>query len=467
MDRRRFLALGGAALAAASVGGDAAVFAQTPFSQRTPRRADELCDSYCVNTKFFYGSTVYGFTDEVVSLVRELGARIVRERLLPTGSTAASIQRRAMLELADTGTRWHATVGTLDQWPQAEVAHREIIDTLATSYAPEFGGDLTQLLHSLGGCNEVDGSGPTGTRDPGWAVHARHMQLNLWDTATSSTLTRDIPVAGPSTRSDVTAERIAELGDLSAWCDRFGNAHLYNRGRSPSRGIDEHLDLLEPCFTDAKLWIFSETGYNNSPQDNAARTVSEETSATYAIRGICDYFQRNAIYGRFELLDDPDPIDTTSQQTINTSADLEAHFGLVAMTEDDVAAATPDTWRKKPEFFATQRFLALLADPGPSFATHSLVMRINTLADDVQHLLLEKRDGRMYVVVWRDVDIATTFPDARALPVNAARVDVEFLDARPVAVYEPGLSAKPVFTTPRTTSVTLAVSGELTVVEVG
>jgi len=29
--------------------------------------------------------------------------------------------------------------------------------------------------------------------------------------------------------------------------------------------------------------------------------------AVYAIRGVCNFFRRDTVYGRFELLDDPDP----------------------------------------------------------------------------------------------------------------------------------------------------------------
>ena len=49
------------------------------------------------------------------------------------------------------------------------------------------------------------------------------------------------------------------------------------------------------------------TGYNNSPQDNLGRSIPEWALAVYAIRGVCNFFRRDTVYGRFELLDDPDP----------------------------------------------------------------------------------------------------------------------------------------------------------------
>ena len=117
-------------------------------------------------------------------------------------------------------------------------------------------------------------------------------------------LLRDVPIAGPSTRTDVSPERAAELGDLSAVGD-WGNAHLYPKGGNPARASTP-AGILSPVFPDVPLWIVTETGYNDSLTE-VGRTVPEEAAATYAVRGICDYFVRDAVYGRFELLDDPDP----------------------------------------------------------------------------------------------------------------------------------------------------------------
>ncbi len=424
-------------------------------------QADDLCEAYAINTKLFYAPEVYGNTDAVIALLDELGVRTVRERLATGSSPGALSQRDAMVRLAERGIRWHATVGGLADWPRAETATAEVMRVLTDHYAPLFGGDLSTLLHSLGGCNEVDGQD-----DPDWAAHARLMQTELWRQAKADPLIAPVPVLGPSTRTDVTAERAEMLGDLSAVSD-WGNAHLYNQGGSPSRLIDEQLAVLEPCFPDAARWFFTETGYSNSPQDDAGRTVGEEASATYAVRAIGDYYLRDSIYGRFELLDDPDPIDYTSQEAINDTADRQAHFGLVAMAEDSVAAATPDTWRKKPEFFATQRFLALMSDQGPSFQPDPMGIRIDGWGDDLRAVLVQKRGGRHYLLLWRDVDVATHFPDASAIAVDPSTVTVHLQPHRPVAVYSPRHSASPRTVQSSRGSIAVDVAGDLLVLEIG
>jgi len=470
VDRRKFLAGVGVGLASTVLParGGAVVGRQAgalPLVRAAS--ADSLCESYLVNTKIFFANSVYGHTDAVVELLRELGVRIVRERVTTGQSNGTRNQQYAMPLLAEAGTRWHGTVATVDEWSRPDDATREVIDMLVSYYRPRVGGDLSVLMHSFGGCNEVDGPMPDGQRDPDWAPHARTMQKALWTQAKSSSATWDIPVTGPSTRTDVTAARAVELGDLSEYCDRVGNAHMYNRGTSPSRHLDDHLDILRPVFPDARRWIFTETGYNNSPQDNAGRTIPEQGAASYVVRGICDFFKRNAVYGRFELLDDPDAIDDSSQLSINRTADREAHFGLVAMTEDTVEASTPDTWRKKPEFYATKNLLGLMSDRGPRFQPGSLNLAIEGGGTDLQHLLLQKRNGKHYLLLWRDVEVCEPYPAGSRIPVAPTAVTIQLAQSRPIAVYCPRRDDRPVATYSARRSVQVSVRGDLKVLEIG
>ncbi len=425
------------------------------------RMADDLCNSYMLNTKLFYAPTVYGHTDAVMDLLTELGVRSIRERITTGTSLGTRNQLYAMPRLADRGVKWHGTVGTLEDWATAPAVNKGVMDFLVTKYAPMMGGDLTELMHSFGGCNEIDGQG-----DPEWAPHGRVMQKALWEQAKSNLYTRNIPVAGPSTRTDFDSERAALLGDLSQWAE-LGNGHLYNKGTSPSREIDEHMGILEPCFPGLRKYLFTETGYNNSPADNFSKTVPEFASAIYAVRGICDFFKRGAVYGRFELLDDPNRIDYTSQQTINQTAERQAHYGLVAMTKDTVLESTPDTWRKKPEFYSTQRLLGLLSDRGPAFTPEPLAMSVTGGELDMHQLLLQKRDGRHYLVVWRDVQVSEQFPEATPIVVDPVRVHVQLKTARPIAIWTPTRSAESDRTWSARTSFSFPLRGALRVVEIG
>ncbi|MEO8330290.1 MAG: hypothetical protein ABI586_09810, partial [Candidatus Nanopelagicales bacterium] len=390
------------------LGQSLALEASTTLPLVQARMSDALCQSYLINTKIFFNKSAYAHTDAVMDLLKRLGVRGVREKMTVGRSVGTQMQKYAMPLLAEAGIRWHGTVAEVADWEQATFANKEVMDLLTSYYYPRMGNDLSTLMHSFGGCNEVDNR----RNGSEWATHARVMQQALWDQAKANPTTRNIPVAGPSTRTDVTATRAADLGDLSAMCD-MGNGHLYNKGTSPTREIDEHLGVLRPVFPHVADWIMTETGYNNSPQDNLGKTIPEFASATYAPRAVCDFFTRNTAYCRFELMDDPNAIDYTSQTTINNTSVRDAHFGLVAMTKTTVGESTPDTWREKPEFQTMARFMGLLADRGSVFTPDGLNVQVSGGGSDLQQLLLQKRDGRHYLILWRDVAVATFYPDAK------------------------------------------------------
>ncbi len=90
--------------------------------------------------------------------------------------------------------------------------------------------------------------------------------------------------------------------------------------------------------TRTRSWVFTETGYNDSRQSSKGVTIRREAVATYVTRGIADYFKRRVVDGRFELLDDPDAVDYSTQIRINQSSDRDAHFGLITMTKHNVRA---------------------------------------------------------------------------------------------------------------------------------
>lgn len=469
MDRRRFLSATALTTAAYVSGGlspaGATARQAAPLAPQSARMADSLCDAYMINTRIFHATKIYRHTDAVIDLVRDLGARNVRERIITGSSTAATNQRRAMLELAQDGVRWHATVGVLENWRNAVAVNSDAINHIDNYFVPRV-GNLSNVFRSLSGCNEVDGPQSNGQVDPNWAPHARIMQEALWSAAKAKTSTRSLPIAGPSTRTDYTPARAAALGDLSRISDQ-GSVHYYNKGMSPTRGIDDRIAISKRNFPNTNIWVVAETGYNDSRQDNLGKTIPEWAAAVYAIRGICDFFKRGAVYGRFELLDDPDAVDTTSQRTINATSDREAHFGVVGMTRTQLSTATPDTWRKKPEFLATQRLMRIISDRGPAFNPSPLQIAINGAGNDLQSLVLQKRNGKHYLLLWRDVNIVEPYASGKEIVVAPTRVSLTLSPARPIAIYRPNRSGSPESTVSPTTSLTVNVAGELVILEIG
>jgi len=88
----------------------------------TTHWSDDLCESYAINTKSFYATSVYQYSDALFDLITDLGVRTVREKVTTGSSLGAETQRSMLVRLAESGVRWHATIATLADWPRAEQA---------------------------------------------------------------------------------------------------------------------------------------------------------------------------------------------------------------------------------------------------------------------------------------------------------------------------------------------------------
>jgi hypothetical protein len=493
---RRALLQRAAAAAMLAAAGSACTEGATKRSMApvTPSRAEDLVQHYGINTRFRYDATVYGYTDDVVDLVAELGVRTIRERVGtdPTQSGTQNL-RRAIPRLATLhGTRWQATCLVADDIEHDYDAEMgAIIAELVHHYAAVAPGrDLRRLLHSVAGPNEVNEFATYGAAEIPWYDTARILQTTLWNQARvdnalwaqwTSAYGNAVPVAGPSTQTLTTQAEMEQLGDLTDICDR-ANAHLYQRGVSPARSLDEALDLVSICYDDLPCLV-TEAGYNNSLATNAARTVPEWASSIYGPQAPCDFFTRGAAYFRYELLDDPDPVDYASQETVNATVDNSAHYGLVAMTagSPSVPGNPPSTWRKKPEFYTMQRWISLLSDRDPrTFAPYDFTPTDLTYAleaaADVQQLLVQKHDGHHFLLVWRNVDVFDPDPDSRVdlrASVSAVPISLRLADGADVRVFNPATggtasTAMPVVTAKVAPggSLSLSLDYDLLVVEI-
>lgn len=82
--------------------------------------------------------------------------------------------------------------------------------------------------------------------------------------------------------------------------------------------------------------------------------------------------------------------------------------------------------RESCEFYVTKRFLSLLSDRGPRFTTAPLPLKVTGGGRDLQQLLVQKRDGRHYVLLWRDVEVAEPYPRGTRLRVAPVDITVRF-----------------------------------------
>ena len=410
----------------------AVAFAAAP-AQAAPapaRPADAFVESVGVNVHLGFNDTPYVRADAVRDKLLELGVRYVRDGI---SQKRPDVYRR-MRELAQLGVRTNLIVGDpLQRWDVGPLD--EQLDLIERELAP------AGVVASLEGPNEFDHQDVEE-----WAGPLRDYQRRLYEGVRARPGLDHLPVVGPSL---VRWSSRAELGDISKWAD-YGNLHPYPGGRAPDESdhLSEELALASKNSASKPVQV-TETGYHNAiGTDSGHLPVSEEAVATYMPRLYLEYFRRGvARTYAYELIDEwPDPGRT----------EKESAFGLLR-----------NDFSEKPAYGAIKRLLALLADPGPSFAPAPLDLQVGGATQGLRHLLLQKRDGRHYLVMWRAVPVWE--PDERhALGASSEPVRLT-LNGAPgrVAVYRPNQSATPVAHHAGSEPVEIEVGPEVTVAEIG
>ena len=128
--------------------------------------------------------------------------------------------------------------------------------------------------------------------------------------------------------------------------------------------------------------VVTESGYHTATLWGGEHPpVSEAAMGRYVPRLFLDYF--NAGFAKsylYELVDEGASMSSR-----------EEAFGLVR------ADGTP-----KPAYTSLQNLIAVLSDPGPAFTPGSLSLALTGDTTNVRRLLLQKRNGRFFLVLWHD-----------------------------------------------------------------
>jgi broad specificity phosphatase PhoE len=268
----------------------------------------------------------------------------------------------------------------------------------------------------------------------------RAFQNELYAAVKGDPKTKSIPVLSPAMgRSNRSQFLLPIEFDIAAM-------HRYSwEGKSalqPSAALDEVIADMAKLRGDRPLWA-TESGYYNEPAAHA-RAVPEKVAGKYTPRLLAEFFNRGvARTYLYELAD---------QGT--DKAAREQNFGLLRhdMTE-------------KPAYAAVKNLVALLAEPKPKpFTPGSLDFTLTPADERIHHTLLQKGDGRFYLLVWQEVlsydGVAKREIDNP--PVSVTLTLTEPLDAR---TYLPDESTKPTATQPGVKSLNLSVPDHVLVVE--
>jgi hypothetical protein len=406
------------------------------------RSADELVDSIGVNTHFGYNGTPYTKQfDKVAVKLGELGIRHIRD-----GADGRKDVADRIRHLHETyGIRVIQIVGPRVPSPRPWTGKLDpaAIDSILSIIKKDY-GDANEAIE---GPNEYDNTYKTDSAaavDPDWPNTLKTYTQALYEKVKADPELKDRPVIGPSMAH---AANAAKVPDLSAWMT-FGNMHPYPGGWNPSRQLDDYnLPKTRHITGDRVIWA-TESGYQNAiaKPPGGHNPAPEAVSGKYGPRLVAEYFRRGI--GRayfYEFLNQR--VDDTDQ---------EACFGLL---HNDI---TP-----KPIYTSLKAMIDLLKDPGAAFTPGKLAYTITPVIPDLRQLLLQKRDGRFYLLLWQEVPCYDAVKRT-AMPVAARGVTLHLAgNVAAVNTYLPGVSGTNIVSAfDHKTTVPLPVSDDLQIVEI-
>ena len=321
--------------------------------------ADSLVDSIGVQTHVSYVNTAYGQWAQVLSALETLGVRHIRDGL-PVSSTFVS----NFQQMAAAGIKCTCGFALPNSLTAAEI----------TSFVQQV--QNTEALEAPNECDAGTNCGGGGSTGIANAVAFLPM-LKAVSSVTS------VPVVGPSFQLQAS---YASVGNLASSMN-FNNLHIYFGGRNPgSTGWGEG-DPEGNFYGSFNWWIdqgnldgpgtpdmVTETGYMAYPSTTQTGTIPESVEASYIPRTVLLAFikgvKRTFVY---ELLDE---WSTTG-------------YGLLA-----------NDFSQKPAFTALKNLISTLQDPGAAFTPGLLHYSLSGNTNTLQHLLLQKRDGSYWLILW-------------------------------------------------------------------
>jgi hypothetical protein len=323
----------------------------------TAQSADAFVDSVGVDVHLHFTDTPYASFAGVETALKGLGVRHIRDGLIDTTWTPYYDR---LNELGRLGIK------------SALITSPSESDTVLAGYPRR----VPDSFEAYEAPNEYDQR-----HGLGWAATLNSFMARLYGAVKSDPITSRFPIIGPSlTRAD-SFPKVAE----SARFFDYANLHNYFGGRNPGTpgwGGNGYGSFAWNLVLAREAWpgkpiITTETGYINDLSNQQG--IPEDVSGKYLPRLLLEQWmhgiQRTYLY---ELLD-----------LGNKERFRDNSFGLVH------SDFTP-----KAGYSAIQALLQLFSDPGPAFKLDQLNFSLSGDLANVHHLLLEKRNGTFYLVLW-------------------------------------------------------------------
>jgi hypothetical protein len=415
------LRYGFVALCTALLAGFVPLLWQVQAAPGTVRTADSFVDTIGVATHLRYLDTAYGrYSDVIKPRLQELGVRHIRDG----GKDGGMFQK--LNDLATIGIKATLVMDPRDGITPANVigdAINPVIKAIEAAEGPNEWDVQRQLTHN-------GNPFPEGIRT---------YQRELYQAIKNNPATKNLAVLMPSLAIPFNAPQLGYLSELDA-----GNMHSYAGGNLPSQDLDTKWIPLTQVVAGNKPIVATETGWHTAIADPAPAhpAVSEAAAAKYIPRLFLEYFIRNVQRTfAYELIDE------------RAAPDQENNFGLLRV---DGSA--------KPSFTALKNLIALLRDPGPAFQPRALSYQLSG-GNAVHHTVLQKRDGRFYVILWQEVpsfDLQTKTNVAVPNESVSLTLNSAFQSAK---AFQPNTATTPIWQVPRPTQLQLNVPDYPLVIE--
>ena len=418
MQRRQYLLvfLVSAAFACSTV-----LPSQSQSLSETARSANLFIDSVGVVVHLNRRNSAYNNYDAIIRpRLQELGIRHLRDGVKRDDATT-------LQKFADLATLGIKSVLVMDPRDQATAA--EAVDIVKA---------IPTAVEAVEGPNEWDVWEDLTYKGQAFPAGVRLFQSELYGAIKHDPATASLPVLSPTV---ALWHNAIQLGAVD--CD-YGAMHSYPGGEPPTAGLDWHWIPSMQQICPAKPLIATESGWHNAISDSSGQPgISEAAAGKYVPRLWLEYFNRDIrrVYLN-ELIDKWQ------------NAEREGNFGLLRQN------GSP-----KPAFTALQNLIALLQDVPGEFSPGTLSYSITGATADIHHTLLQKQDGRFYLILWQEVP-SFDLLNQRDIPVPLQAVTVRLDTAIGTAnLYRPLQSTVPTaqYTSPR--SLVLNVSDAPLVIE--
>jgi hypothetical protein len=328
------------------------------------RSADSFVDSIGVAVHLNYGDTAYNqYNDIIKPRLQELGIRHIRDGV----SLKDTETQQKFKELANLGIK-----STLVMDPRKGLTPEKAV-AIAKAVASS--------IEAVEGPNEWDLYPDLLYNGQNFPQGVRQFQADLYAAIKRDSATANLDVLSPSVAD---AKNASKLGSVA--CD-IATIHSYpSAGGSPTTGLDDKWLPAAKILCGNKPIIATETGYHNAIQQPKGG-VSEQTAAKYLPRLALEYFNRGIKRAHTYELIDLKPNLEGDRPSFN--------YGLLRTDGS-----------QKPAFIAVKNLIALLQDPeakNGSFPLKSLDYQLSGDTTNVHHTILQKSDGKFYLILWQEV----------------------------------------------------------------